>query len=80
MLFRVMVSNSSDCINLKEIIDSEGSRVVSARELHEFLEVHTSLTRWIEWMFEYGFMEGTDFITILLESTDGRPSIDFVLF
>ncbi len=30
-------------------------------------------------MREYGFNEGTDFCTILSESTGGRPSLDYAL-
>ena len=48
--------------------------VISGRELHEFLGIDTPYTMWFKRMTEYGFSEGTDFITILLESTGGRPS------
>lgn len=34
---------------------------VSARELHEFLEVKTAFKDWLPRMCEYGFTEGTDF-------------------
>lgn len=46
---------------------------VSARELHEGLEIKTPYTMWIERMAEYGFSEGKDFFTKMLESTGGRP-------
>jgi phage anti-repressor protein len=49
---------------------------VSGRDLHEFLEVETPYTMWLKRMMEYGFSEGTDFITKMLESTGGRPSED----
>jgi len=49
-------------------------QTVSGRDLHEFLEVETPYTMWFKRMAEYGFSEGADFITILLESTGGRPS------
>ena len=35
--------------------------VVSARELHDFLEVETPYRIWFPRMQEYGFTEGTDF-------------------
>lgn len=35
--------------------------VVSARELHDFLEVKTAYKDWFPRMCEYGFTEGTDF-------------------
>ena len=53
--------------------------VISGRDLHQFLEVETPYTMWIKRMMEYGFVEGTDFITILLESTGGRPSENHAL-
>ena len=35
--------------------------VVSARELHDFLEVKTAYKDWFPGMCEYGFTEGSDF-------------------
>ena len=49
---------------------------VSARELHEFLEVKTAFKDWFPRMCEYGFTEGTDFCSFLSESTGGRPAQD----
>ncbi len=49
---------------------------VSARELHEFLEVDSNYTTWFKRMTEYGFSEDEDFIPILEESTGGRPGTD----
>lgn len=43
-------------------IDYSNDRpAVSARELHEFLEVDTEYRHWFPRMCEYGFMQGTDF-------------------
>lgn len=39
-------------------------QTVSARALHEFLEVETQYTKWFERMSEYGFIERTDFQAI----------------
>lgn len=50
---------------------------VSARDLYEALEVNTPFTMWFDRMTEYGFEEGKDFITKMLESTGGRPSTDY---
>ena len=47
---------------------------VSARELHEFLEVRTAFKDWFPRMCEYGFTEGTDFCSFLSEST-GKAAI-----
>lgn len=52
---------------------------VSARELHEFLEVETPFNKWFPRMCEYGFTEGQDFQTFLSESTGGRPGQDAAL-
>ncbi|WP_333577888.1 antA/AntB antirepressor family protein [Sphingobacterium sp.] len=52
---------------------------VSARDLHEFLEVKTSFKDWIKRMLEYGFEDGKDFCSFLSESTGGRPSINYAL-
>ncbi len=59
--------------------DNAGVRTVSARDLHEFLEVNSNFTTWCKRMFEYGFEEGKDFIPFLEESTGGRPSINYAL-
>lgn len=52
---------------------------VSARELHEFLEVDTPYHIWFPRMCEYGFTDGQDFCTILYKSTGGRPAQDAAL-
>lgn len=49
---------------------------VSARELHEFLNVDTEYRHWFPRMCEYGFTEGIDFRSFLNESTGGRPASD----
>ncbi len=52
---------------------------VSARDLHDFLEVKTAYKDWFPRMCEYGFTEGEDFCSFLSESTGGRPAQDAVL-
>ena len=50
---------------MKELIKinrTESGEVVSARELHQFLEVETPFRKWIERMFEYGFEENQDYV------------------
>ena len=56
-----------------------GQILVSGRDLHEFLEVATPYSMWIERMIDYGFSENEDFITKMLESTGGRKSQDHLL-
>ena len=41
-----------------------GERLVSARDLYEFLEIKTQFTDWCKRMFEYGFVENQDYVTI----------------
>jgi anti-repressor protein len=56
-----------------------GEPVVSGRALHGFLDVDTPYTMWFDRKREYGFSESEDFITVLLESRGGRPSVDHAL-
>lgn len=46
---------------------------VSARELHEFLEVKTAYKDWFPRMCEYGFAEGQDYCSFLSDRVDGLP-------
>lgn len=52
---------------------------VSARELHEGLEINTKFTTWFERMYEYGFSEGNEFFPKVGKTSEqgGRPSIDY---
>lgn len=52
---------------------------VSARELHQFLNVKTAFTDWFPRMCEFGFEEGKDFYSFLSESTGGRPKTEYQL-
>lgn len=42
-----------------------GEVIVSGRKLHEFLEVESKYQDWINRMFEYGFSENSDYISIV---------------
>ena len=46
---------------------------VSARELHELLEVNTAFKDWFPRMCEYGFEEGKDYCSFLSHRSDGLP-------
>lgn len=50
---------------------------VSARDLHEGLEIKTAFKDWFPRMSEYGFDEGKDFCSKKSESTGGRPLVDY---
>ena len=52
---------------------------VSARDLHDFLEVGARYNDWFPRMCEYGFEEFKDFWTKMSESTGGRPSTEYDL-
>ena len=55
-------------------IDYQSDRpTVSARELHEFLEVGTPYDKWFPRMCEYGFTDGVDYSTFLSDRVDGLP-------
>lgn len=53
--------------------------VVSARQLHEALEVKTPYDKWFPRMAEYGFTENEDFSTFLSQSTGGRRATDHII-
>lgn len=44
-----------------KVIEKEGQQIVSAKELHLFVEMHTRFDIWIKRMFEYGFVENVDY-------------------
>ena len=50
---------------------------VSARELHEGLEIKTAFKDWFPRMAEYGFEAEKDFCSKMSESTGGRPATDY---
>ena len=59
-------------------------RVVSARELYEFLEIQTAFHIWIIRMIDYGFEENTDYIVFTKKgenpnSLGGRPFKEYFL-
>ena len=49
---------------IKVTVGENDEQLVSGRELHEFLEVGTQYTKWVERMKEYGFVENDDYLTI----------------
>lgn len=59
--------------------NEEGKQCVSARELHEKLEIATAFKDWFPRMCEYGFIEGLDFCSIMSKSNGGRPSKEYAI-
>lgn len=53
---------------MKELIkvttNESKEQLVSGRELHEFLEVTTRYNDWVKRMFDYGFTENVDYLTL----------------
>jgi anti-repressor protein len=65
---------------LIKIEEREGKSVVSARDLHGFLESKQEFANWIKGRIEkYGFVEQEDFLIILSKTTNGRPSKEYAL-
>lgn len=65
---------------MEEIIKvNQDTMTVSARDLHEKLEIGTKFTTWFERMCEYGFEEGREFFPKMGETSEigGRPSVDY---
>lgn len=55
---------------------------VSARDLHDFLEVGSEFSHWFKRMCEYGFNEGQDYSPFLTDRVDGlagKPRQDAIL-
>lgn len=52
---------------------------VSARDLHEGLEIGTRFNDWFPRMCEYGFIEGKDFYSKMSKTSEqgGRPSVEY---
>ena len=73
-------------INMNELIktfkQNDGSVAVDGRDLHDFLEVDTQYTKWIDRMIEYGFTENVDFTSFSqksLKPSGGRPQVNHAL-
>lgn len=49
---------------MNDIIKINSNNTVSARELHEFLEIGTRFDKWFIRMCEYGFNENDDFVRV----------------
>lgn len=62
------------------ISDNAGRLTVSARALHEFLQVQTAFRHWIERMFEYDFSNGVDYTPVIFDHPQNKQQlIDYAL-
>jgi len=68
---------------MKELIRvnyTQDEPTVSARELHEFLEIGTEFRHWFPRMCEYGFVEGVDYTTVIFDHPQNhQPAKDYCL-
>lgn len=65
---------------IKIQINERQEQVVSARELHAKLGISKRFTDWFKYQAgRLHLVEQKDFITILGESTGGRPNIDYII-
>ena len=69
---------------IKELIkitaNDKGVNCVSARELHEGLEIDTQFTKWIERMFKYGFVENEDYIVVSQKRLTNNPKNPYTTY
>lgn len=65
---------------LIKITENEnGQKVVSARDLHLFLEVQTDFSNWAKRMFEYGLEENKDYSLVKIGERSAHNKIDYAL-
>lgn len=65
---------------LIKISEKNGKKVVSARDLHTWLEAGSNHTTWFKNQSERAMLEeGQDFIQFSEESTGGRPTQDYAI-
>lgn len=64
--------------DLIKVTYNVGEPTVSARDLHEGLEIGTRFNDWFPRMAEYGFTEGKDFYSKMSKTSEGgRPATDY---
>lgn len=67
-----------ELITIKQ--NEAGEQLVSARELHQFLEVASRFNDWIENRIKkYGFIENYDYTKILVECIRGQNKYDYIV-
>lgn len=64
---------------LIKIKEENGQQLVSARELHEFLEIGTQFSKWFSRMCEYGFEKNQDFILVSQKCLTNNPKNPFTV-
>jgi len=65
---------------IKVEVADNGEQIVSARELHNFLEVGTEFRHWFPRMCEYGFTEDQDYTPVIFDHPqNGQPTTDYAI-
>lgn len=66
---------------LIKVTEENGKQLVSAKELHKFLEVSTEPILWCNRMFDYGFVNGIDYTAIKSENPVNKRlgTLDYVI-
>jgi len=49
-------------MELIKVTEQNGKQVVSARDLHQYLDATERFSQWIERQFQYGFIENVDYV------------------
>jgi len=63
-----------------KIQEHNGAQAVSARELHNALEVQTKFADWVKRRIaEYGFAENQDYTTLSQKRENGGKQIDYII-
>ena len=61
---------------IKITTNEQGSQVVSAKELHKYLEVGTGMVLWVQRCIDkYGFEEGKEYIAFKTERSDNKQIV-----
>ena len=63
-------------MELIKITEQNGKKVVSARELHAFLEAKERFGAWFERQSQYGFVENIDFVGCKVFNTLANQELD----
>lgn len=71
---------------LIDVKNENGKLLVSARELHEKLQIKTKFTDWMKRNLAYGFMENEDYNILKIENLEntgfdgkGTPKQDYII-
>lgn len=77
-MVEIELFKNQQLIPLKE--DENGDVLISARDLHEFLEIGAHFKDWFPRMCEYGFNENQDYTPLIFEHPlNKQPTKDFIM-